>query len=579
MEPERWRRVNELFHAALSRDAGAREAFLRAACEGDDALRDEVRELLGAHDEPGVVDRPAIEADPGLVPGEVALGRAGGRRPDEAPGDRTDALIGRRIGPYEVTGLLGQGGMGVVYRGFDTRLERPVAIKALPPDYSNDDRRRARLRREALAAAALSHPGIATVFALEEVDDHLYLVHEYVPGRTLRAAMAAASGRMPLPRVLAIAGDVARALAAAHAGGIVHRDLKPENVMLTPGGAIKVVDFGLARFEQGDERLTRTGGLPGTPGYIAPEVLRGDPLDARADQYAFGVLLWELVTGRHPSDGAGDTLAAARVLAGDVPGGDPARTPCPGALARLITRCLADAPRDRYRTTDALVAALDAAAAEATAGEPGTPAATVAAGGSPEAAASASPEAGAGTSGGRPSWTPLHWWRFHQLVISVVYGLTLVPMWQVREWMPDAWGLVAFIATVTVVGAAANLRLHLWFTSRVYPAQLAEQRRRSSSWKRLTDTTFAVLLLTTAAVIAPEHNGWAGFFIALAITSVLSARVMEPATTRAAFPAPAGGAAGEGGDDAVRGHAPATPKPKPAAPPPRRRSPPPRAGE
>ena len=139
--------------------------------------------------------------------------------------------------------------------------------------------------------------------------------------------------------------------------------------------------------------------------------------------------------------------------------------------------------------------------------------------------------------GGRPAWTPLHWWQFHQVAISVVYGLTLVPVWRVREWMPEGWGLVAFIATVTVVGAAANLRLHLWFTSRVYPAQLTEQRRRSASWKRLTDTTFAVLLLTTAAVIAPDHNGWAAFFIGLAITSVLSARVMEPATTRAAFPA------------------------------------------
>ena len=584
MEPERWRRINELFHAALSHDAGDRGAFLRTECEGDDSLRAEVLELLGAHDEPSVVDRPAVEADPGLLPSE-----------------EDDPLIGRRLGPYEVTGLLGRGGMGIVYRGFDTRLERPVAIKALPPEFTNDDRLRARLRREAMAAAALSHPGIATVFALEEVEGHIYLVHECVPGRTLRATMAAEPGPMPAPRVLAVAGDVARALAAAHAAGVVHRDLKPENVMHTPGGAIKVVDFGLARFEQGDERLTRTGGLPGTPGYIAPEVVRGDPLDARADQYAFGVLLWELVTGRHPSDGAGDTLTAARVLVGDVPGGDPARAPCPPALARIITRCLAEAPRDRYRTTDALVAALDAAAEEVVAGEADAGEATAArnasaaaadmqrgrgaeaagttdsaltgrsapagapmvsgapAGGSAPADGSTSPEAGTPSTaasvhreaaavpppsaaeapapaGGRSAWTPFHWWQFHQVAISLVYGLTLFPIWRVREWMPDGWGLFAFIATVTVVGAAANLRLHLWFTSRVYPEQLAEQRRRSASWKRLTDTTFAVLLLTTAAVIAPDHNGWAAFFIGLAITGVLSARVMEPATTRAAFP-------------------------------------------
>jgi len=151
----------------------------------------------------------------------------------------------------------------------------------------------------------------------------------------------------------------------------------------------------------------------------------------------------------------------------------------------------------------------------------------------PPSAAETPAPAGAG---GRSAWTPFHWWQFHQVAISLVYGLTLFPIWRVREWMPDGWGLFAFIATVTVVGAAANLRLHLWFTSRVYPEQLAEQRRRSASWKRLTDTTFAVLLLTTAAVIAPEHNGWAAFFIGLAVSGVLSARVMEPATTRAAFP-------------------------------------------
>ena len=518
MDAERWRRVNELFHAALSRDGRDRGDFLRTACGGDDSLRDEVLELLGAHDEPSVVDRPAVEADPELLPNH-----------------EDDALIGRRLGPYEVTGLLGRGGMGIVYRGFDTRLERPVAIKALPPEYTNDDRLRARLRREAMAAAALSHPGIATVFALEEVEGHVYLVHEYVPGRTLRATMAAEPEPLPVPRILAIAGDVARALAAAHAAGVVHRDLKPENVMHTPGGAVKVVDFGLARFEHGDERLTRTGGLPGTPGYIAPEVMRGDPVDARADQYAFGVLLWELVTGRHPSDGAGDTLTAARVLVGDVPGGDPARGPCPPALARIITRCLADAPRDRYRTTDALVAALDAVDDDAEADE--EDAAQAAATGVADAATDGTPEAGPDAGAGGSAWTPLHWWQFHQVAISLVYGLTLVPLWRVREWMPDGWGLVAFVAAVTVVGAAGNLRLHLWFTSRVYPEQLSEQRRRSASWKRLTDTTFAVLLLTTAAVIAPEHNGWAAFFIGLAVTGILSARVMEPATTRAAFPA------------------------------------------
>ena len=605
MDAERWRRINELFHAALEHAPHSRDAFLDTACAGDAALREEVQALLRMHTETSVVDRPAAEADPDLLP----------RGEDEA-------LIGRQLGPYEVTSLLGRGGMGVVYLGFDTRLQRPVAIKALPPAFTSDDRLRARLRREAMAAAALTHPGVATVFALEEFEGDPYLVHEYVPGRTLRATMQAREGDMPVEEVVTIALDIARALAAAHAHGIIHRDLKPENVMHTPGGGIKVVDFGLARFEQGDglpghERLTGPGVAPGTPGYMAPEMLRGDPVDARSDQFSFGVLLYELVAGRHPFEGTDDLTTVARILDTEPSALDPPWTP--GALERVITTCLAKWPRDRYRTTDALVTALEAAldasrrqaaspatdagaraarrSALAPAGEsgaragesaptdssdaalgtlpgtvPGTapgPAhlgsaaprgasgqatATAVAGATrevvpgtapgraeatPPAVSGTAPHPAAADSGGkgrRGAGTPLWWWQFHQVAVSVVYVLTLYPVWRVREWLPDVWGLVAFMTAVAVVGAAVNLRLHLWFTSRVYPDQLGDLLRQSSTWRRLSDSAFSLLLLATAAVIAPEHPRWAAFFIVLAISGALSARVMEPATTRAAFP-------------------------------------------
>ena len=566
MDAERWRRINELFHAALERGSEGRDAFLDTACAGDAALREEVEALLRMHTETSVVDRPAVEADPDLLP----------RGED-------DALIGRQLGPYEVTSLLGRGGMGVVYLGFDTRLQRPVAIKALPPAFTGDDRLRARLRREAMAAAALTHPGVATVFALEEFEGDLYLVHEYVPGRTLRATMQAGERSMPVDEAVTIALDVARALAAAHAHGIIHRDLKPENVMHTPGGGIKVVDFGLARFEQGDglpghERLTRPGVAPGTPGYMAPEMLRGDPVDARADQFSFGVLLYELVAGRHPFEGTDDLTTVARILDTEPSALDPPRPPA--ALERIIATCLAKWPRDRYQTTDALVTALEDVPA-ATGPAPSSPATAAApapssASGDVSAAASgavarAAPAATSGTTlgavpgtspgaaeaarravsgampaaaaaadargaGRRGAGTALWWWQFHQVAVSVVYVLMLYPVWRVREWMPDAWGLAVFMTAVAVVGAAVNLRLHLWFTSRVYPDQLVDQLRRSSTWRRLTDTAFSVLLLATAAVIAPEHPRWAAFFIVLAISGALSARVMEPATTRAAFP-------------------------------------------
>ncbi len=579
MEPERWRRINELFHAALERDSGSREAFIDEACASDPALRTEVLSLLQMHSGPGIIDRPAVEADPGLLlTGE------------------DDPLIGRRLGPYEVTGLLGRGGMGIVYLGQDTRLQRPVAIKALPPALTHNDQLRARLRREAMAAGALSHPGIATVFALEEFDGQLYVVQEYVPGRTLRATMKIREGRLAVAEIVSMALDIARALAAAHAHGVLHRDLKPENVLHTPDGGIKVVDFGLARFEPGAaiggaETLTRPGALPGTPGYMAPEVLRGDPVDARADQFSFGVLLYELVAGEHPFEGTDDIATVARILETEPSGPGPARPECPEPLVRVITKCLAKAPRDRYRTTAELVAALEAVrdAVEAVATDAGAAADTGVAGeagAKPAPDVAAAPSAGAGSrrvaqrasssftpypagpaspprapeaasagdaapgADASPPPTPAStgiardgaianlrwWWQFHQVAVSVVYALMLYPMWRAREWLPAPWGLVTFMAAVAVVGAVVNLRLHLWFTARVYPAQLAAQRRASALWKRLLDTAFAVLLLSVAATIAPSHTRWAAFFIVMAISSALSARVMEPATTRAAFP-------------------------------------------
>ena len=541
MDAERWRRINELFHAALERDPGSRDAFLDEACTGDPALRTEVLSLLRMHSGPGVVDRPAVEANPGLLP-----------TADDDP------LIGRRLGPYEVTGLLGRGGMGIVYLGHDTRLQRPVAIKALPPALTQDDRLRARLRREAMAAGALSHPGIATVFALEEFDGQLYLIQEYIPGRTLRATMKLREDRMAVDETVSIALDIARALAAAHAHGVLHRDLKPENVLHTPDGGIKVVDFGLARFEPGagiagDQTLTRPGATPGTPGYMAPEVLRGDPVDARADQFSFGVLLYELVTGDHPFEGTDDITTVARILETEPSGLGPARPGCPEPLARVITTCLAKAPRDRYRTTAALVTALEAVrdAIEAAGVNAGAAAgarvassrdagsATAApTGRSPQAAdpSFTAPPAPTGTEGKSARANLRWWWQFHQVAVSVVYALMLYPVWRAREWLPAPWGLVVFMTTVAVVGAAVNLRLHLWFTARVYPAQLAAQLRASALWKRLLDTAFAVLLLSIAATVAPTHPRWAAFFIVMAISSALSARVMEPVTTRAAFP-------------------------------------------
>ncbi len=502
MRPEYWQRINELFHATLAREPEAREAFLDAECAGDSALREDVESLLKAHAEASALEQPAAAADSGL-----------------AAGDDDAVVIGRRLGPYQITGLLGRGGMGIVYLGRDTRLDRPVAIKALPPAVLHDERFRARLRREAMAAAALSHPGIATVFTLEEFDGQLYLVREYVAGHTLRESLR--RGGLSIEEILTIAGKVARALAAAHAHGIIHRDLKPENVMHGADGGIKVVDFGLARFEHGDglTTLTRPGGTPGTPGYMAPEVLRGDPVDTRADQFSFGVLLYELVAGRRPFEADDDASTVARILETEPAALATANPDCPDRLAQIVATCLAKAPRDRYRSTDTLAAELEAVATEAPAPSPAA------------AQESGSRETPAPATSTTAQW----WWSFHQAAVSTAYILLLYPLWRIRAQVPGDLGLALFVAAVAVVGVAANVRLHLLFTSRVYPDQLADQRRRFAVWRRVADSAFVVLLLAAAGGAAGNAL-WAALFVAAAISAAFSASVMEPATTRAAFP-------------------------------------------
>ena len=206
---------------------------------------------------------------------------------------RLDKDVPERIGHYLIRGVLGEGGMGVVYLAEDSRLGRTVALKAVAPQYVGDPARRERLRREARAAASLQHPGIATVFALEEIDDHLYIAGEYVPGETLRDELA--RGPLTPARAVETMLAIARALAVAHERGVIHRDLKPENLMRTPAGDMKILDFGLARVHDPvstDATLSAEGSVLGTPAYMSPEQIRGKTVDGRADLFALGVVLY-----------------------------------------------------------------------------------------------------------------------------------------------------------------------------------------------------------------------------------------------------------------------------------------------
>ena len=412
--------------------------------------------------------------------------------------------------------------MGVVYLADDTRLGRPVAIKALGSHLTADPSHRERLRREARAVAALSHPGIATVYALEEVDNSLYVVSEYVAGQTLRDEVV--RGPLPLERLLTTSVEIMRALVVAHEHGVVHRDLKPENVIRTPDGAVKILDFGLARVERPNEdpvsRLTGLGMILGTPGYMPPEQLRGLDVDFRADIFAFGALLYELASGVHPFTRSNAASTIARVLEADPPDVVQLNPSCPVALGAIIRRCLQKNPALRFASTRELGDRLeelrrDAAEAEPRRSHTGT--------------------RDAPTGRWRTPSTQLGWWQFHQAVVGGVYCLMLIPLWLVRGWTPGALGSLVFFVGVGAVGVAATLRFHLWFVSCFNASELATQQAQAFPWIRAADWVFVLLLFVAGALVANTHPSTTALLMGVAVGNFVAFRLIEPATARAAF--------------------------------------------
>ena len=278
MEPDRWKQLEELYHAALERPPEKRSRFLQTACAGDDALRQEVQSLLTQS-----VVRDFLDGPTAVTPGS-------------------------RLGSYDILSAIGKGGMGEVWKARDTKLGREVAIKTLPEEFARDGDRLARFEREAKLLASLNHPNIAAIYSLEECDGTRFLVLELVDGDTI--ADRVKRGPIPAEEALALGLQIAEALEVAHGKGVIHRDLKPANIKLTPDGTVKVLDFGLAKAvaPEGVERdqqqpavadaLTKEGLIQGTPAYMSPEQVRGEPVDKRTDVWAFGCVLYEMLTGR-----------------------------------------------------------------------------------------------------------------------------------------------------------------------------------------------------------------------------------------------------------------------------------------
>jgi serine/threonine-protein kinase len=505
MDAQRWQRVNDLFQAALERPSEERMRFLAEACGDDQKLYDEVASLVNSHDlSTSFLEVPAIAADPEAV----------------APPEPR-SLTGTVIGPYRIGAKLGQGGMGVVYLAEDARLGRRVALKALAPGFTGDEQRRKRLQQEARAAASLSHPGIATIYALEELNGDLFIVSEYVPGRTLRQELAAGG---IAPRLLVtIALDIARALAAAHEQGVVHRDLKPENVIRGEDGSVKILDFGLARVqtpagEPSITHLTEAGTILGTPAYMSPEQLRGRPVDFRTDLFSFGILLYEAATGTHPFAGSDTASTIVRVLEWNPPDLASLNPLVPLEFERIVRCCLQKDPESRYLRTKDLADDLDALRVSLAEGVPAAPV-----------------RRSGDTLDRLEKGTPRWWWRFHQVASAAIYYAMLYPLWLVREWSSRPYGSLIFFSALLAVGVAANLRIHLWFTSRVYPEELKGQRSMLSSWIQAADYLFTSVLVLAGVMVFNTHGATATVLLLVAVAAFLASAVVEKATARAAF--------------------------------------------
>ncbi len=267
---------------------------------------------------------------------------------------------GDRLGSYEILTPIGAGGMGEVYRARHVRLGRDVAVKVLPPKYASDSERLRRFEREARSASALNHPNIVTIHDVDEHEGTPYIAMELVEGQTLRQVID--DGPLPIDRWLTLARQMADGLARAHAAGIIHRDLKPENVMVTGDGLVKILDFGLAKLSHPDDTsdsdtstmsaLTRQGDLTGTLQYVAPEQIAGRPADARSDQFAFGVVLYEMLCGRRAFQGESAAAVLGAILHDTPPPLHDVRRDTPADLEHIIFTCLEKDPARRYASVE-----------------------------------------------------------------------------------------------------------------------------------------------------------------------------------------------------------------------------------